>query len=463
MGRDKIDQVKMRSKSVVRYRSNFVISTLILLAGSLTLHSQNVGVGTISPQARLHVIAPSGFTSPLLRVEVNGSANPYLIIQPDGRVGIGVSSPSEVLDISGNVRFSGALMPGGDAGSSGQVLVSQGPGIAPQWQDATSVGGDNWGSQVAQTQAPIIGDGTATSPITLQSGASTGDILIWDGSQWQISSSPFVRTCSGVMTNYVQKWTGTDLCNSTIYDDGVRVGIGTASPHPDAILELNSSDKGFLPPRVALVSADLPNPLSSPAPGMLVYNTNTSGTGHNVVSPGYYYWDGARWRRIQTNAYAGAIFGVHHNNTSYKLTAIASQWECTGAYIDLPPGKWVVFITELIRFTYGTSGSAPCPLWVRTTLGDGSCTQGTITTTNPASGDIVGSSLASGSMPTDHIYDFVTGQIVIDNTTTSTKRYSLWAQYRPQSSSCPTFSSSDGLLNFGGIQGENQIIALPAE
>ena len=52
-----------------------------------------------------------------------------------GSIGIGIINPTERLDVSGNVQFSGALMPGGNAGSSGQVLVSQGPGTAPQWQN----------------------------------------------------------------------------------------------------------------------------------------------------------------------------------------------------------------------------------------------------------------------------------------------------------------------------------------
>ncbi len=52
-----------------------------------------------------------------------------------GSIGIGTNSPSEKLDIVGNVQFSGALMPGGNPGVSGQVLVSQGPGNPPQWQN----------------------------------------------------------------------------------------------------------------------------------------------------------------------------------------------------------------------------------------------------------------------------------------------------------------------------------------
>jgi hypothetical protein len=49
-------------------------------------------------------------------------------------VGIGTAMPTERLHVSGNLRFDGALMPNGDAGTTGQILVSQGPGTPPQWQ-----------------------------------------------------------------------------------------------------------------------------------------------------------------------------------------------------------------------------------------------------------------------------------------------------------------------------------------
>jgi hypothetical protein len=54
-------------------------------------------------------------------------------------VGVGTTAPAQKLDVSGNVQFSGALMPGGNAGTSGQILTSQGPGSPPTWQTPASI------------------------------------------------------------------------------------------------------------------------------------------------------------------------------------------------------------------------------------------------------------------------------------------------------------------------------------
>jgi hypothetical protein len=48
-------------------------------------------------------------------------------------VGIGINVPAQKLHVNGNLRFDGALMPNGNPGATGQVLISQGPGVAPIW------------------------------------------------------------------------------------------------------------------------------------------------------------------------------------------------------------------------------------------------------------------------------------------------------------------------------------------
>jgi hypothetical protein len=62
-----------------------------------------------------------------------------LRVTAGGYVGIGTTTPSQRLEVAGNVRFSGALMPAGIAGASGDVLVSQGAGTAPVWQPVSSL------------------------------------------------------------------------------------------------------------------------------------------------------------------------------------------------------------------------------------------------------------------------------------------------------------------------------------
>jgi Repeat of unknown function (DUF5907) len=60
-----------------------------------------------------------------------------------GDLGLGTSTPSEKLDVTGNIKFSGALMPNNSAGTVGQVLTSTGAGTAPVW--ATPSAGDTAG------------------------------------------------------------------------------------------------------------------------------------------------------------------------------------------------------------------------------------------------------------------------------------------------------------------------------
>ena len=49
------------------------------------------------------------------------------------RVGIGTSTPTQILDVAGNIKMSGAFMPDDVAGTAGQVLTSAGSGLPPTW------------------------------------------------------------------------------------------------------------------------------------------------------------------------------------------------------------------------------------------------------------------------------------------------------------------------------------------
>jgi len=234
----------------------------------------------------------------------------------------------------------------------------------------------------------------------------------------------------------------------TLVRSSGNVGIGTTAPHPAALLQLQASDKGFLPTRVALTAANSWAPLvGTSVDGMLVYNTATAGTGQNAVLPGYYYWRAGRWRRFNENAYAGAIRGTLAG-PGQNLTSNCYTYQYLNSYIDLPPGKWIVYSVQLLSpTTLSTTGS----IWVRTTLSDNSTCIG-------SSSDIIGSVLISGLLPHDARYNLLNGQIFINNTSGSVKRYYYCGCKEPYN------GYNANLVNFSTTSwGENQLYALPAE
>ncbi len=90
---------------------------------------------------------------------------------------------------------------------------------------------------------------------------------------------------------------------STSFLKSQNVGINSDGSTPDAsaMLDVKSTNKGFLIPRVALTGTSDITTIPSPVTSLLVYNTATAGD----VTPGFYYWNGSAW----TSLGAGALTG----------------------------------------------------------------------------------------------------------------------------------------------------------
>lgn len=77
----------------------------------------------------------------------------------------------------------------------------------------------------------------------------------------------------------------------------VKIGENPKSINADAVLDIESSNKGILLPRIALNSTTSASPLKNFTSGMIVYNTSTV----NDLTPGLYYSDGTKWIKANTN------------------------------------------------------------------------------------------------------------------------------------------------------------------
>lgn len=105
------------------------------------------------------------------------------------------------------------------------------------------------------------------------------------------------------------------LSNSNFTFSQIKIGNNPKSINKDALIDLESNDKGFLLPRIELVSINSPLPLSNFTSGMVVYNT----TNKNNISPGIYYSDGLKWIRASNNPISSNINTEIKNNFEIVL------------------------------------------------------------------------------------------------------------------------------------------------
>lgn len=108
-----------------------------------------------------------------------------------------------------------------------------------------------------------------------------------------------------------------------------QTGIGTATPHASAKLEVSSTDKGFLPPRVILTSTNSASPINSPANGLMVFNTATAGSSPTNVVPGYYYWDGTgqQWVSLSTTVGNVQNQAIFRSTLSTSGNSVVTSWD----------------------------------------------------------------------------------------------------------------------------------------
>jgi hypothetical protein len=116
------------------------------------------------------------------------------------------------------------------------------------------------------------------------------------------------------MNKFLQKTAIAALLFSGITLSAQNVGINATGAAPDAgaLLDVSSTTKGLLIPRVSIANLTLIAPIvGSATTSMLVYNTNAA------TGLGYHYWDGADWIRFLSAA--NADNGLYFNAGAARI------------------------------------------------------------------------------------------------------------------------------------------------
>ena len=123
-----------------------------------------------------------------------------------------------------------------------------------------------------------------------------------------------------------------------------QIGIGTTTPNSKALLDLSSTDKGLLAPRMTAVQRLAINP-AGPARGLLVFDTD---------STAFRVWTGTVWQRLGSNSSTVAQNGWSLNGNA--LTGV----EKLGS-INNYPLELVVNNKPALRLEYAANGNLFSP------------------------------------------------------------------------------------------------------
>lgn len=157
------------------------------------------------------------------------------------------------------------------------------------------------------------------------------------------------------------------------------------------------------------------NVLTLAGNGAIAINNNFGTDGQVLTSNGA--GAAAAWETPAINN----VIGVLPTAAGVNVTNTTGSYLQTGAYIDLPPGRYAVNVTMLLTgYNAATAPISPdnSSFWVRSSF-----TESTLATNPPLSPDIIGSYLISGSLQSTSAYGLLTGTIIINNASAITKRY----------------------------------------
>ncbi|MBI5465805.1 MAG: hypothetical protein HY974_00780, partial [Candidatus Kerfeldbacteria bacterium] len=251
----------------------------------------NVGIGTITPFGLLQV--------------GTAATTPGLIVTGANRVGIGTTSPSYSLDVSGDIRATGTLY--GSVSTTGTSALG-----ALTVTDLTASGntilGDNAADSLTVNAATITfpnnsltdafvsdtltssifkGSGSTTNAIDLATAEVSGTLPVGNGGSGATTLTGVLKgngasafTAMTGAANYVTRWSDANTIGTgALYDNTTNIGIGTTAPL--ALLQVGTTPT---PGLLVTVGGNVGVGTTSPGTALDVTGTMRSSNGLTVTA-----------------------------------------------------------------------------------------------------------------------------------------------------------------------------------
>ncbi|MBL0357262.1 MAG: tail fiber domain-containing protein [Chitinophagaceae bacterium] len=289
--------------------------------------AQNVGIGTTTPKARLHVADSSVlFTGPYPlpltagETPLNGTGSRLMWYADKAAFRTGAVTAAEWnKDNIGNYSFASGF----SVKAKGAYATAMGYNNNAMGDYSFSIGGSNQANADYSTAAGSFNHANGYNSFV--AGMYNDSIL---GKQNAVTATTPLFIIGNGDNNDARS-------NAMVVQKNGNVGIGTSYPNASAALEINSNSKGLLLPRVTDTSA-VPNP----AKGLIIY-----ATAKNKM----YYYDGSRWQ--QTMAGGGGMDSLWYKkdtvaystqkyigiNTDYKIFPPQANLQVAGSLLIQQP------------------------------------------------------------------------------------------------------------------------------
>lgn len=240
-------------------QNNLVSGTNIKTINSTSI----LGSGNISVQATLtNPITGTGTANKIAKFNGTTTLADSTIFDNGTNIGIGTTSPSGKLHVDGSMYLQNS------ATSVESITFSNGPQI-----EANGPAGYFKSGQVyTNTMNSRVGIGTSSPSRKLdimgdlKVGLEDGSVeRIWTSGGPTLQYDPIASTFSFAGSNL-----NIDNINNNLNIPYISVVIGASSPNASALLDVTSTTKGILFPRMTTTQK---NAISSPAAGLVIYDT----------------------------------------------------------------------------------------------------------------------------------------------------------------------------------------------